>query len=462
MELSLFGVIVIALGILTFVLPYRWAVYVMVASTLFGATEAVTFGGLGVLPASLMMPLFVARAVFLEDSRAIRSSLRVGSPGFWLLVLTGYACMTAVVFPRMLADTTSVYSIDRSNIGTTQLMLQPLGPVSGNLSQSAYLIGECLLYLAASTVMRRRDASRAVADAFLFLTALNAIAAAADLFGSAAGVSLLDPLKTAQYSILDGAEVGGMRRISGTFSEASAFAGFSLPLFAFTANLWLLGYRRSLSGWLALLTAGFVLLSTSSTGYVGLSIYLAVFMASRSGAIARNSQARKFRMLAVACVAVALIACVLVAIDSPIVTAVSEVINRTLTSKMSSDSGVERSAWNMQSLINFVDTFGLGAGLGSARASSFVAVTLGNLGLLGAMLFGLFLYRTVRVRVRPATWASDRIVSFAAVQAMAAALIGATLSGTVFDLGPCVYLFAAAAFGALNVRRASNREPRAT
>lgn len=61
-----------------------------------------------------------------------------------------------------------------------------------------------------------------------------------------------------------------------------------------------------------------------------------------------------------ACVAVALIACVLVAIDSPIVTAVSEVINRTLTSKMSSDSGVERSAWNMQSLINFVDTFGLG------------------------------------------------------------------------------------------------------
>lgn len=167
-------------------------------------------------------------------------------------------------------------------------------------------------------------------------------------------------------------------------------------------------------------------------------------------------------MLAGACVAVALIACVLVAIDSPIVTAVSEVINRTLTSKMSSDSGVERSAWNMQSLINFVDTFGLGAGLGSARASSFVAVTLGNLGLLGAMLFGLFLYRTVRVRVRPATWASDRIVSFAAVQALAAALIGATLSGTVFDLGPCVYLFAAAAFGALNVRRASSREPRAT
>jgi Nucleotidyl transferase len=42
---------------------------------------------------------------------------------------------------------------------------------------------------------------------------------------------------------------------------------------------------------------------------------------------------------------------------------------------------------------NFVDTFGLGAGLGSARASR-IAVTIGNLGMPGFKLFGAFVWRS--------------------------------------------------------------------
>lgn len=454
MELSPFGAIVIALGVLAFVLPYQWAIYVMAASTLFGATEAVAFGGVGVLPASLFLVFFVARAVMREDSRALWATIRIGSPGFWLLLLTGYACMSAVVFPRMLSDSTFVYAIDHSADNTAQLTLQPLGPVSGNLSQSFYLVGECFLYIAASMMMRRRGASRTMADAFLFLSVLNVVAGAIDLLGGAAGAALLGLLKTAQYAIIDDAAIGSVRRISGTFSESSAFAGFSLPLFAFTANLWLLGYRRKLSGILSVLTAGFLLLSTSTTGYAGMAMYLVVFMMSRSGAIVRTSRKRKVQVAAMACLLLTLVALVLIAIDSPVITAIGKVIDQTVTNKMDSDSGVERSAWNLQSLVNFVDTFGLGVGLGSARASSFVAVTLGNLGLVGTGLFAIFFYRTVRAPIRASTWASDRIVSFAAVQALLASLIGATISGTVFDLGSCLYLFAAAAFGALDVRRA--------
>ncbi|SDF96060.1 O-antigen ligase family protein [Paraburkholderia phenazinium] len=456
MDLSLAGGIIIGLGVLALLLPYQWAIYVMVASTLFGATEAVAFGGIGVLPASLFMVFFIARSIVREDSRAIWASIRIGSPGFWLLLLVGYGCVSAMVFPRVLSDSTFVYAIDRSATAsaTTQLTLQPLGPVSGNLSQSVYLAGECFLYIAASMTLWRRGASRTIADAFLFLAVLNVMAASIDLLSGAAGIDLLDAIKTAQYTIMDDATIGGVRRISGTFSESSAFAGFSLPLFAFTANLWLLGYRRKLCGLLAALTAGFVLLSTSSTGYVGLAAYLIVFMVSRSGSIVRASRARKFQVIAIASLLMVLVAGVLVAIDSPVVTTVSDVIDRTLTNKMDSDSGIERSAWNLQALVNFVDTFGLGVGLGSARASSFIAVTLGNLGLPGAVLFGLFFYRIIDRRARASTWASDRIVSFAAAQAVCASLIGATLSGTVVDLGPCTYLLAAVAFGTLDVRRA--------
>lgn len=453
MDLSLAGGIVIGLGLLALLLPYQWAVYVMVASTLFGATEAVAFGGIGVLPASLFMLFFIVRTLMREDSRAMWASVRIGSPGFWLLLLAGYGCVSALVFPRVLGDSTFVYAIDRSDTSTAQLTLQPLGPVSGNLSQSVYLVGECFLYIAASMTMRRRDASRTIADAFLFLAALNVMAAAIDLLGGAVGVDLLDAIKTAQYSIIDDAAIGSVRRISGTFSESSAFAGFSLPLFAFAANLWLLGYRRKLSGPLAVLTAAFILLSTSSTGYVGLGGYLIVFAMSRSGSVVRASRRRKFQVMTIACVLMVFVVGALIATDSPVITAAANVIDHTLTNKMDSDSGIERSAWNLQSLVNLVDTFGLGVGLGSARASSFIAVTLGNLGLLGAALFALFFYRTVRRRTPALNWGSDRVVSFAAVQALFASLIGATLSGTVFDLGACTYLFAAVAFGVLDVRR---------
>jgi hypothetical protein len=450
MDLSLAGGIVIGLGVLALLLPYQWAVYVMVASTLFGATEAVAFGGIGVLPASLFMLFFILRTLLREDSRAIWASISIGSPGFWLLLLVAYGCVSAVVFPRVLSDSTFVYAIDRTDTSTAQLTLQPLGPVSGNLSQAVYLVGECFLYIAVSMTMRRRGASHTIADAFLFLSVLNVAAGAVDLLGGAAGVDLLDAIKTAQYSIIDDASIGSVRRISGTFSESSAFAGFSLPLFAFTANLWLLGYRRTLCGLLSLLTAGFILLSTSSTGYVGFAMYLIAFMSSRTGAITRASRARKLQVIAIGCVLVVLAAGVLVAIDSPIVATVADVVDHTLTNKMDSDSGVERSAWNMQSLVNFVDTFGLGAGLGSARASSFIAVTIGNLGMPGFVLFGAFVWRSIRQPRMRALVMENRIVGHATAQAMMAALIGSAISGTVFDLGPCFYMFSATTFSLLS------------
>ena len=55
-------------------------------------------------------------------------------------------------------------------------------------------------------------------------------------------------------------------------------------------------------------------------------------------------------------------------------------IDTMVLNKLSTASGIERSAWNEQALQNFFDTFGFGVGNGSVRASSFPIGVLASLG----------------------------------------------------------------------------------
>ena len=104
-----------------------------------------------------------------------------------------------------------------------------------------------------------------------------------------------------------------------------------------------------------------------------------------------------------------------VALAAPhVFTRVAEFAQATVLSKMQSSSGVERNSWNQQAWSNFRDSYGLGVGLGSARASGFALVLLSNVGLAGTLT----------------GWP----------------LASATAhSAAVFDLGIAFYVFAAAA-----------------
>ena len=127
----------------------------------------------------------------------------------------------------------------------------------------------------------------------------------------------------------------------------------------------------------------------------------------------------------------------------------TEFFGVTVARKLDSLSGLERTAWNQQAWTNFLDSRGLGVGLGSARASSFVLVLLSNVGVAGATLFLLFLGCVLFAPGPPdaLTTADTRAcaVQRAAQHATLAAVIAATVSAVVFDLGLSFYAFAAAA-----------------
>ncbi|CAB3758221.1 O-antigen ligase family protein [Paraburkholderia solisilvae] len=450
MEIQVFGVIVFALGVLSLNLRYQWAIYFLVLCSLFSAAATVAFpalGGLAIVPVNLFLLFFALRAFNIGGGPMLLRAISPGRPGFWLVCVCAVAALGAMFLPRALAGTTYVFAIDRAGTDPNAAAMVPLAPVSGNLSQSVYVVGELVLYCCMSVFLTRREGYQHFAKAVLLLAALNVCAAVIDLATYGTSLDILSAVKTAGYTLHDGEELAGLKRITGTFAESAAFSYFTLPLFAFTANLWLLGYRPKITGLLSIGSGVALIMSTSATAYVGFVAYLFVLFLGRSERIAPDSRARK-RRLCIVLSSVGVLAVIFAVTFKPsLIDVISDFFSQTLLAKADSDSGVERTAWNMQAIKNFIDTFGMGVGVGSSRASSFLLVTLSNLGVLGTTCFGLFVARSVLSPISTAHPPADRAVCYASRQGMLGVLIVASVSGTVFELGACFYLFAAAAAG---------------
>jgi len=78
-----------------------------------------------------------------------------------------------------------------------------------------------------------------------------------------------------------------------------------------------------------------------------------------------------------------------------VVKALSDFVDITVMSKAGSSSGVERMGWNAQGMTNFFDTYGIGVGLGSILASSFLVVLLGSLGVVGTFCYAMFVGKSL-------------------------------------------------------------------
>jgi hypothetical protein len=319
-------------------------------------------------------------------------------------------------------------------------------PVTGNITQSAYAVANVLTFAAGRVLMRVPERRLLFAESVVVLSLLNAAAAVLNVIEHYTGMpSLLELVRTAYATTHQ--SFGSMARIQGTFPAASAFSGFSLCLFAFTFQLWLDKLKVRYTGLATGASLLFLLFSTSGTAYAGLSIYFTVLIfALFRRAAERRTTPRLAWVLAAAPLVLSLVQ-LLVVLDSPILGEVADFLNRTFLQKMDSDSGRERGSWNEAAWDNFLDTYGLGLGIGSVRTSSFAMTLLSNLGGLGTLLYLAFLVQLFRAEYasRSGPPSDLEVVRGAARHAVLASLGAACVSATVFDLGIGFYLFAAAA-----------------
>jgi hypothetical protein len=131
---------------------------------------------------------------------------------------------------------------------------------------------------------------------------------------------------------------------------------------------------------------------------------------------------------------------------------IANVIDKTVVNKLASASGVERGLWNQQAVANFSDTHSLGAGVGSVRASSFPVAVLGNIGVIGAIAYGGFLFAVLFRRKNRWTEPYPAACQSAARWACFAQLLGASVAGSFIDLGLPFFVFAGLACAGPGVR----------
>ncbi|WP_199275540.1 hypothetical protein [Sinorhizobium americanum] len=365
--------------------------------------------------------------------------------GFWLLALTMVGLMTAILLPRLFQGAIEVLTVERS-VGARSIIAQvPLRFSSSNITQAVYALGGFACFGLCYAYIRRTAAPAHLVKVLLIVGAVNLGFAVADVLTYFTGTEqLLEFVRTANYALLTASEKGGFKRISGAFPEASAFADYTLVLFAATASLWLDRIRSYMTGPMAAALLVALVLSTSATALLGLAVVVP-FLWSRSvaSALGPRRAGRTAFLLGLAALT-PIVILMIISLFPATAEAVKQFLDEILFSKADSQSGRERMTWNAAAYQTFLDTSGLGAGLGSARASSYLLVLLSNVGILGTTAFCLFVAATLGSRMPRASEGNGETASLvrAAKAGLVAGLTTSLVSGTVYDLGLTFYILA--------------------
>jgi len=195
-----------------------------------------------------------------------------------------------------------------------------------------------------------------------------------------------------------------VQRFRGIMSEPAALAGSSLITISY-----MLSRATQLDRWRrggALAVAGVAVylgvVSTSASFVVaGVAVGAIVGLTFLFGFLMRMT---RFSAL------VSLLGCSIVVAALWLLPIVAHFVESTVNEKLSSSSYEVRSGADARSYEVFLDTFGMGVGLGSGRASSFLPTLLSTTGLLGTLLLAaaiaMLIHRGATVRAyRPVVWA---------------------------------------------------------
>lgn len=403
MSIPITGLVLIPLGALIAVLPWRYALIGLVSFAMMSAAAVVNAGNLGLPPGYYLSLLLIARTAL--QVAADRFTLNAFVLSRLRLLLWFVALVFLVLFIALCFFQT-VETLPGSS-GFKSGMIHVFRLARENYTQTFYLIVNlCLLYAMAHSGARQRNQAlpemwdRAVACGLIFSVVVciwqfaslyGALPFPTDFFYSNAG-----------YSRSDSQAMAGLFRINGPFEEPSAlgyiFTGYVLYAWG--------RYRERPTGTtVAMLAASMfcMLVSTSTTAFLGLFLFFCVasfdVVTGRTRLLPRKGEMTSGFVIVLAIIALAMTACfVAAAANWP---AINVILHNTLFNKTESTSFKQRSFADTLALQIFVETDGIGIGLGSHKANSLLLTLLSNTGLLGALLFGAFAWSLLFWKSRP-------------------------------------------------------------
>ena len=405
MKPTIFGLAVGLIGSLLLLFGSRAAMLrFVILSSLLGGSAAVVLTGLGgsTIPPVNVALLFLAARSFLPtagDTPRIGQALSANAA---LAVFTLYGVIGAWLLPRIFAGAIDVTPLRPESAYI--FAVSPLRFTSQNVTVSAYLIGTLLAGICGYVVGRNAGIERVFARTAAMVAIIHALLGFASLaFGQSAAFTFF---RNGFYAQLD-QSIGGVVRMNGIFAEPSLFAAYGMIWVVLTAELWLRGVDRRWTGPALALLGSALIVSTSTTAYIGLAGYT-VALGVRQFAAPRSVPRTRVVLLMVGVALVGAAALLTIAAALPDAwVKITDIIDMTITDKVGSRSGQTRLFWATQGLSAFTATYGLGIGAGSFRSSSLIMAIIGGMGVIGTIAFLAHLARIVALGGR----ASNDVVS---------------------------------------------------
>jgi hypothetical protein len=199
------------------------------------------------------------------------------------------------------------------------------------------------------------------------------------------------------------------------------------------------------SGTAALLSGIAILFATSTTGYFGLFSFIAIQYALCLAQLVTGRATRNCLLFVAFAPLVGAVATMAIWMDPDARHTVKQLIDTTLFSKLDSASGIERASWNRQALQALRDTMGMGAGIGSVRASSWLVAVPASIGVFGALTYGIFAICVLAGRPRGSADPDIDAVQSAARSACLAQIVASSVAGSFIDLGLVFFALAGTA-----------------
>jgi hypothetical protein len=395
MTITIFGVLVALIGgyLMLRASTLAMMVFVMLTTLMGGSAAFQLATGSSVLP-SIEAVLLLAARCFLPSHRPPGSIYLALNANLPLLLFTAYGVFGALILPFIFAGVVDVAPL-RPVFSPDPFATVPLSFTPQNLTAAGYLFTTMLGAVCAYVAVQSPIAEKWVART----AAIMGLAHAAIGYGGiiAAGTPVAEFFnffRNAQYNQVS-QDVGGFARMNGIMAEPSSYAGYGVIYFVFCTELWLRNIDRKWTGPAALVLLTALVVSTSTTAYVGIGGYTAI-LALRQLFIPTTITVTKLAFMAGGLLGAVAVVLALLTFQPGYLTIAEKVYRSMIVNKADSESALVRIMWARQGIEAFWASSGLGVGVGSFRSSSLGTAILGSMGVIGVATYTVHMLRVLK------------------------------------------------------------------
>lgn len=365
------GVVCIASGLYLAIWKPHLLLGLLLFSTIFPASSALTFGSLWIMPYNILAFIFVLSEHF-RRNRGRRPTYFPGQS--LLLAFAGLGFLSAFVLPFVFAGI-PVYS-PRLGSSDETFTTFPLIFSTGNIAQAAYLLLNVATVFAAAGAEKTTEIWRGVTAAFYCLTGTIVLELICMILGIAYPYGLIE--NNPDRPSLIARVIDPSTRLQGTCGEPS-YSG--LVLVCFFGVFFYRYYMRKSGGFRTLISAAALLLIRSGSAFASMTaVATAIVLFNPPIRFPATMRLRRLIRL------VPIVVIVGFAVSSPLARGLFQ---EWIVDKPTTGSYEHRTTMDSYSITLLKDTFGVGVGIGSYRPSGLWASLLGNVGVVGTAIFVL-------------------------------------------------------------------------